>query len=286
MTPRFQYAAFMLLALFVFVLARRLLPVPSPLAQRPVWQRWGVSVAAFVGGIFGAKLPFVLGATSAPWTAAAWLADGKTIITGLAGAYLAVELAKLALGIHVKTGDSFALPLALAMAVGRWGCFFNGCCYGTPTDLPWGTDFGEGFRRHPTQIYESVFHLTMAVVLLFFMRRGIWRSHLLQFYLIAYCGYRVVTELIRPEPTWWAGMTFYQLAAISLASAVGLQWLLECRMLAERAINCLQTSRRPSQSTPAECAAYRLSKEVNLASDLVDVAQFPNQANATNNLHN
>ena len=148
--------------------------------------------------------------------------------------YVAVELAKLALGIRVKTGDSFALPLALAMAVGRWGCFFNGCCYGTPTQLPWGIDFGEGIRRHPTQIYESLFHLTMAVVLLVLMRRGIWRSHLLQFYLIAYCIYRVATELIRPEPVWWAGMTFYQVAAIGLASAVALQWFLESRAAGAR----------------------------------------------------
>jgi phosphatidylglycerol:prolipoprotein diacylglycerol transferase len=229
MTPRFEYAAFMALALVVFVVARRLLPVPSPLAQRPAWQRWVVGVAAFVGGIFGAKLPFVLGATAGPWSAAAWLADGKTIITGLAGAYIAVELVKLAIGIRVKTGDTFALPLALAMAVGRWGCFFNGCCYGTPTDLPWGIDFGEGIRRHPTQIYESVFHLTMVLALLLLMRRGIWRSHLLQVYLVAYCGYRVATELIRPESIWWAGMTFYQLAAIGLAAVLSLQWALEYR---------------------------------------------------------
>jgi phosphatidylglycerol:prolipoprotein diacylglycerol transferase len=234
MTPRLQYAAFMALALIVFMLARRVLPVPSPLVERPAWQRWLVGLAAFVGGILGAKLPFVLGAASGPWTAAAWLADGKTIITGLAGAYISVELAKLALGIRVKTGDSFALPLALAMAVGRWGCFFNGCCYGTPTDLPWGVEFGDGLRRHPTQMYESVFHLTMALVLLFLMRHGIWRSHLLQLYLIVYCCYRLVTELIRPESEWWLGLTFYQVAAISLSAALALQWLIEYRVGAIR----------------------------------------------------
>jgi phosphatidylglycerol:prolipoprotein diacylglycerol transferase len=159
-----------------------------------------------------------------------WLADGKTIIAGLAGAYIAVELVKLCLGIRVKTGDSFAVPLALAMAVGRWGCFFNGCCYGTPTDVPWGVEFGDGLHRHPTQIYESVFHLTMAMVLLVLIRRGIWRSHLLQFYLIAYCIFRVATELLRPEPEWWLGLTFYQVAAISLSAALALQWLIEYRV--------------------------------------------------------
>ena len=74
--------------------------------------------------------------------------------------------------MRVKTGDTFAVPLALALAVGRWGCFFNGCCYGVETTLPWGVWFRSRRRRaprlmkcHPTQIYESLFHFTMAVVL-------------------------------------------------------------------------------------------------------------------------
>lgn len=62
--------------------------------------------------------------------------DGKSIVFGMAVAYAAVEVTKLALGIRTKTGDYFALPLALGMAVGRWGCFFNGCGGGVKTDLP------------------------------------------------------------------------------------------------------------------------------------------------------
>ena len=62
-------------------------------------------------------------------------ADGKTILCGIVGGYFGVEVAKWTLDVRVKTGDTFALPLALAMAVGRWGCFFNGCCYGVVTTL-------------------------------------------------------------------------------------------------------------------------------------------------------
>ena len=119
-------------------------------------------------------LPFVLGAAGAPGPAA-WLSDGKTIVAGLAGAYLAVEWAKRVLGVRVKTGDTFALPLALALAVGRWGCFFNGCCYGVETGLPWGVNFGDGVRRHPTQIYESLFHFGMALILIEIARRDVLR---------------------------------------------------------------------------------------------------------------
>jgi phosphatidylglycerol---prolipoprotein diacylglyceryl transferase len=49
--------------------------------------------------------------------------------------------------------------LAAAIAVGRLGCFFSGIedrTYGTPTDLPWGYDFGDGILRHPVELYEAV----------------------------------------------------------------------------------------------------------------------------------
>jgi prolipoprotein diacylglyceryltransferase len=218
----------MLLALAVFLLARRLLPRPAGVDLAP--RQWaGLAAAAFIGGVFGAKLPFAVG-RGADWTqAAAWASDGKTVTTGLIGAYLAVELAKWLMGIHIKTGDNFALPLALAMAVGRWGCFFNGCCVGRETSLPWAYDFGDGVPRHPTQVYESLFHLAMAGVLLWLMARGLLRTHRLQPYLIAYGVFRFLTEYLRPEPDWLGGLTFYQWAAVILIVGPAAQWWSEAR---------------------------------------------------------
>jgi prolipoprotein diacylglyceryltransferase len=226
MPPRVAYAVFMLLAAAVFLLARRCLPRSAALAL-PLPQQAALALAAFVGGTLAAKLPFVL-ARSGDWTQPeAWIADGKTITTGLIGAYLAVELAKVVLGVRTKTGDTFALPLALALAVGRWGCFCNGCCFGRPTDLPWGVDFGDGVLRHPTQVYESLFHLTMAGVLLWLMGRGLFRTHRLQLYLIAYGVFRFATEYLRPEPAWLLGLTYYQWVALVLVVGPAAQWAWE-----------------------------------------------------------
>jgi phosphatidylglycerol:prolipoprotein diacylglycerol transferase len=234
MDPRWLYSSFMILALLVFLLARHLLPKPATLRVLPWWQRSVLTLAAFVGGSLGAKLPFVLGNSAGWWTEEAWLVDGKTVVTGLAGAYLAVEFTKLALGIRVKTGDTFALPLALALAVGRWGCFFNGCCYGTPTSLPWGVYFrvadGSLVRCHPTQIYESLFHFTMALIIWQLGSRDALRYQRLKLYLIGYGVYRFATEFIRPEPVWWLGLTFYQWAALVLAGALAIQWLFDARL--------------------------------------------------------
>ena len=159
---QFAYAGPMLGAMALFVLTKRCFASPGTgLSALPTRQRLTINIAAFIGGVLGAKLPFVF-VRGADWFGAAWLADGKTVTTGLMGAYIGVELAKLWLGVAIKTGDSFALPLAFALAVGQQGCFFHGCCCGVPTDLPWGIDFGDGVRRHPIQIYESLFHFVMA----------------------------------------------------------------------------------------------------------------------------
>ena len=239
MLPRPYYTAFMLLSLAVFVIARTLLPRAPALARLPWKTRTALALAGFIGGAFGAKLPFIN--SGEDWLAGIWFRDGKTITTGLVGAYLGVELAKIALNIRVKTGDSFAIPLALALTVGRWACFFNGCCFGQATSLPWGLDFGDGVLRHPTQIYESLFHLASAMILVQITRLEILRDQRLKLYLITYCACRFVTEWIRPEPAGFAGLTFYHgVVAIFAVALIG-QWIWDRR----------QEQREPRTTLPA-----------------------------------
>jgi phosphatidylglycerol:prolipoprotein diacylglycerol transferase len=214
----------MMLAIGALIVARRVQPDPQvePIARRT---RFVLAWAAFIGAGVGAKLPFVIAAGHDHWLALhAWLSDGKTILAGMAGGYLAVEIAKRVLGVHAKTGDAIAFPLAICIAIGRWGCFFNGCCFGTETHLPWAVDFGDGIPRHPTQIYESLFHLTMAIVLWQLLRRGLLRWQRLKLYLIGYCLFRFATEFIRPEPRVIGGLTAYQWGAIVMAAMLTAQW--------------------------------------------------------------
>jgi prolipoprotein diacylglyceryltransferase len=67
----------------------------------------------------------------------------------------------------------FAAPLAAAIAVGRIGRYFSGIADrtdGTPTNLPWGHDFGGGVLRHPVQIYESLAMVLFLVAFLVLLR--------------------------------------------------------------------------------------------------------------------
>lgn len=133
--------------------------------------RWSAVTAAVAGGAIGSKLMYLLedpAATALHWHDPFYLMGGKSIVGGLVGGMVAVELVKKYLGERQSTGDLFAIPAALGIAIGRIGCFLTGLSdntYGVPTRLPWGVDFGDGVRRHPTQIYETVFLLALIPIL-------------------------------------------------------------------------------------------------------------------------
>ncbi|MGL4554437.1 MAG: prolipoprotein diacylglyceryl transferase family protein [Gemmataceae bacterium] len=119
-------------------------------------------------------------------------------------------------------GDFFPLPCAHPHRH-LMSCLYRGGATPTPINRL----IGDGVTRHPTQAYESLFHLLMAAVLIVLTREGIWKTHRLQFYLLCYGGYRFATEAIRPEPAFAAGLTFYQWASLALAAGVAAQWAAE-----------------------------------------------------------
>jgi phosphatidylglycerol---prolipoprotein diacylglyceryl transferase len=220
------YPAIMGVAILTGVLVSR--RTQRPLSLTPT-ERLALGLGAFCGGMFGAKLPFVLLDWEGLRTGYAWLESGKTLTLGLVGGYFGVEAMKWALGIRVKTGDSFAAPVAAAIAVGRLACFTAGCCHGVVTDLPWGVDFGDGLRRHPTQLYEFAFHAACAVALLVLQARGLLRGQLIKLYIITYLAYRFLTEFIRPEPEAALGLTFYQWAAVVFVPVFAALWRRDAR---------------------------------------------------------
>ena len=222
------YAAIMLCAIgFGYWLSRR--SQQSFALTRT--ERLAIFFGGFSGAMLGAKLPFVLGDWDGLCSGWAWFSGGKTIMFGLVGGYAGIELSKAIFGIRVKTGDSFAVAVPAAVAIGRLGCFRAGCCYGTASDLPWAVDFGDHILRHPTQLYESAFHATMAVVLFLLLRRHCFRGQLIKLYFISYFVYRFGSEFLRPEPRLWLGLTGYQWAALALAPPFALLWWQDARAI-------------------------------------------------------
>ncbi len=171
-----------------------------------------IVLAAFFGGLIGAKLPVVLMNLryGISWET---LLAGRTIVGGLLGGTLGVLLIKKKLGIRGRYGNLLAAPIALGMAVGRIGCLFHGCCFGNPTTLPWGIDFGDGILRHPTQAYEMLFCL-FAFGLLQRARNNAPPGSLLSRFFLAYFIFRFLEEFIRPHPIYF-GLTPFQWICIA-----------------------------------------------------------------------
>jgi prolipoprotein diacylglyceryltransferase len=191
-------------------------------------QRWLIIAAATVGALVGSR---VLGLLEyAPRNTITWrsilLPGGKTIVGGLLGGWVAVELLKWIRGIHARTGDLFVMPLCLGIAIGRIGCFLAGLSddtYGTPTKLPWGIDFGDGIPRHPTQLYEILFLGVLAPVLAQYNRRPRPQGATFRFFLTAYLGWRALIDFIKPQPV-VDGLSVIQWACLAglLALAPGI----------------------------------------------------------------
>lgn len=197
-----------------------------------------IVLSGFCGAIIFAKLPFVLLTDDLLHNAGSILLSGKTVLLGLVGGYLGVELGKWIRAVKTKTGDSFGVPVAVAIGVGRLGCFFGGCCYGVETRLPWGVVFPmiDQHPRHPNQLYEATFHLVMATVLFWMLKNGNLKGQLIKFYFLAYFVFRFLTEFLRPEIHWAGGLSAYQWAIVLLVPIfIGL-WYRDVNRLQSRQI--------------------------------------------------
>jgi phosphatidylglycerol:prolipoprotein diacylglycerol transferase len=191
--------------------------------------RWATLSSAAAGAALGARILAWLADPNAAYDLASVLLGGKTIVGGLVGGLIAVELVKLAMGIRRSTGDLYAPALAVAIAVGRVGCLLTGIAddtSGTPTSLPWGMDLGDGIRRHPTQIYEIVVLAAMVVPLWRLARRtmaiaagvvdgGVLREgDAFKAFMVGYLGLRLVVDFMKPYPAVFLGLGVLQWACL------------------------------------------------------------------------
>jgi prolipoprotein diacylglyceryltransferase len=183
--------------------------------------RWLLVAAAIAGGVIGSHVLFML-EDLAPLALSAYrptaFLEGKTIVGGLIGGLLAVELVKARLGIAVATGDLLVLPLAAGIAIGRVGCFLTGLSDGTSgvaTTLPWSVDFGDGIPRHPTQLYEIIFVVLLAWLVTRIAPRLCRDGDMFKVFMLGYLSFRVAVDFIKPA-TRIAGVSVIQWACVAM----------------------------------------------------------------------
>ena len=186
--------------------------------------RWSIIVAAVAGAAVGSKLLYLTEdpmRTAREWSNFTYLFGGKTIVGALLGGTLAVEFVKWRTGLRRRTGDLFAFPLAIGIAIGRLGCFFAGKqddTYGSATSLPWGIDLGDGIRRHPVQLYEAAFMIVLAVVLSRMKPGRPREGDRFRAFVLTYYSWRLLIDFLKP------GVRFNGLTTLQWASLAGLLW--------------------------------------------------------------
>ena len=182
-------------------------------------QGFFIFIGSLAGGALGAKLAellinfkYVISEVSPDL-----LFSGRTIAGGLIGGAAGAALAKKLMGVTERRGNYFAPAIAAGLAIGRLGCFFQGCCYGTPTSLPWGVNFGDNIPRHPTQLYESAFMLLLFVYLEKIKDRpGLKPGRLFDVLMLNYFTFRFFVEFIRVEKQAFWGLSVFQLISIAV----------------------------------------------------------------------
>jgi phosphatidylglycerol:prolipoprotein diacylglycerol transferase len=138
------------------------------------------------------------------------------------------------------TCDVFAPGIALGHVVGRFGCFFAGCCWGKPTTLPWGITFTNTFAAanvgtplnealHPTQLYEAGAELIILFILLATERKGKpFAGRTFWLYMLMYAVSRFIIEFYRNDPRGMVGIlsTSQFISALLAPLAVGMLFYL------------------------------------------------------------
>ena len=182
-----------------------------------------VAVWAIPFGIVGARIYHVatspelyFGAGRAAGDAFKIWQGGLGIWGGIAGGAIGALIACRRLGVpFAPVADALAPGLLVAQAIGRLGNYFNQELFGSPTSLPWGLEIDAAHRPemytsmatfHPTFLYELLWNLTAALILVAIDRRWSLRhGRALALYVMLYTFGRFWIEQIRIDHANYVG---------------------------------------------------------------------------------
>ena len=126
------------------------------------------------------------------------------VTVGALGAWIGARRMGLLLP---PVGDAIAPGIALAQAIGRFGNWFNQELFGAPTTLPWALEIDPAYRPagyeafttfHPTFLYESLWMVGVALVLIWADRRfTLGHGRVFALYVALYCAGRLWIEMLR-----------------------------------------------------------------------------------------
>ncbi len=167
-----------------------------------------------LGGLIGARLYYAMFFDpwyyfTKPWTLLFVWEGGLAVHGAIIGGFISLYIFSKKKKYNIFMLADLIVPvLLLGQAIGRLGCFFNGCCYGVPSSKAWALTFPKdslsyfqfGFATvHPTQLYEFILCL-FGFFIFWLIRKNIpFRGFLFSLYLIYYGLVRFVISFFRAD---------------------------------------------------------------------------------------
>lgn len=223
---------FCLLVGFIFVVAFCIIKRPRnfPLS---VTSMIALSILLMICGFYGGKLLFIylhrhqIFAMRGATLAREFPLAGYAFLGGLFGEFAAlVAFTKFRLKriSFLICADYLAPFFILHEAAVRIGCFFNGCCRGVPTSMPWGCIFrNDGVRRHPTQLYEFVILLFTYFLMRHIYKKGATKGTVFFGTIGVYTFLRFFVEYVRADSVPYIGdITLAQVTVSAIAIICGI----------------------------------------------------------------
>lgn len=183
-----------------------------------------VGIWLMVSGLFGARLAYVISNFEShyrehPWEI--WRIDqgGLIFYGGVIGSLIGMSVfARLKREAAWPLADLVITPIPLAHALGRVGCFLNGCCYGSKYEgFP--HVFMVGENRHPVQLYEAGINLIVFGILL----RSYYAKQRAG---VVFAGYLILYPIVRLFVENFRGDERLRVGFLSVAQAVSLGLLI------------------------------------------------------------
>jgi phosphatidylglycerol---prolipoprotein diacylglyceryl transferase len=205
-----EYAAFFLAYQYYVKLRKRREDVISSS------NRLSIILGAAIGALAGSRIVGILENPLLTLTSVDLvdLYNAKTIMGGLFGGLLGVEIAKYIIGENHSSGDLFTLPIIIGIFVGRIGCFLSGTnefTYGRVTSSMLGMDLGDGLRRHPIALYELLFLGILYFILkLWYEKKSYEPGLLFKIFMLTYFGFRFLIEFLKPNVFFLLGLSTIQ----------------------------------------------------------------------------
>lgn len=130
----------------------------------------------------------------------------------------------------MKVLDHFITAAILMSAIGRIGCYMQGCCLGKPTDLPWGVAFPKtpDIIRHPVQLYMFAAETSLFLIMVFVQKIKKYDGQVFWVGLFLYSIYRFSIEFVRTNPIFILGLSHAQSFSV-ISGVVSLYFLIRQR---------------------------------------------------------